>query len=1085
MRARYICDADNPAMFHICLGLKRFTMICPGELHFSERTQTCDWPEIANCHRLSRLQSSKPPPPMAFYNSTVNGFDSTPYEVAFEPKKIATKDKSLSSEGRLYEKESTSKISKTQQRKRRYRIRKQKKDIGMISSLAKWWNEPAVTSPIPHTIATTTSKYYRSNHKGNLLQPYKADIIPQTSSNLGFHVTKGSKISKPIARDIFKRTFYEGDVQTKPHIHSSAVKIPWYRPINIKSNGVADFSPSLSFKNRTSRESRLTPRKPVVISPFKPFIRKTNATPHQINNKHFQKASSAQSKRFHSTPPESPMSQWHYSLNDGRRFASLHSNYLEKGRSSENRRGVYTDTKFLDRSPQIHSKLKNENKSQQSKDHIDQDMVSSKNSLHELDGSQQEETEPFVFKDFGSLTSAPNNKNKFLRKSTQNGVGNHQPSNLRLKQLNEASEQKKPISHNRNPYQSIVYKSRVSDLQEDSSKSTMAAHGFEQDSTMSKGVGNDVYNEWTSLHGVAGIPDYNPAQALGYYTTEDSVFHEDADIPRTVSTNRLGKQSTERQNDMESNLIHKATNIPNRGIQYPVHSKHKNNVIDSSRHYLGKVTDPYRSDLRLAKLEYRDKSKGPSSIDGKYEDFPNLIISTVNRAASKAEKTPKGIYTEKENKLNLRQVSEQLKKTSFVTNRAEKYSRPEKRQWRHYNLPMFRSHRQSEITPNYGLDTPKTHNDTRLRNQNERRYHKSDSNLPYPVYSQEINNFEGRKHFDGLRDGTRNTVFQRDQPLSTSKNQKMTRKTLPAAKHFFADTKQSSVEVDSQIPEKGAGKHDGTHGKKTPQILHDDTRQFSEKNEGLGSSVSKRKKRHHINYPDSWDDSRNQRPKAKHGDRYNSQSTKSSDISLQGRIQDIRQLSNSQKAPQSDERTHQKAESFSELYEEDTFYRKALPQPIKYYTPSPSPRSSRDKHVQRPLDVKDRARSRSTSYNGREEGQSFPATLSYALHGLGGPQRSQRTYALHKPNHRNFNRMQLPIETKRFNHYSLYGLKGGSKKSTRDGNQRPVPLKDSRFQLQEEKTKAGGKESQREEMVPRTSPVEKYKTTRGNGCGFA
>ncbi|XP_071082567.1 uncharacterized protein [Haliotis cracherodii] len=58
---KYVCHPSNPRQFMICIGDQQYTMKCPGNLHFSTKTQTCDWPRNADCGRPVQVVT-KPPP---------------------------------------------------------------------------------------------------------------------------------------------------------------------------------------------------------------------------------------------------------------------------------------------------------------------------------------------------------------------------------------------------------------------------------------------------------------------------------------------------------------------------------------------------------------------------------------------------------------------------------------------------------------------------------------------------------------------------------------------------------------------------------------------------------------------------------------------------------------------------------------------------------------------------------------------------------------------------------------------------------------------------------------------------------------
>ncbi|XP_076448480.1 uncharacterized protein LOC143285139 [Babylonia areolata] len=55
----YLCNPQDPALFDICIGEQRYTMKCPGGLHFNTATQVCDWPKNADC---GHPRPAVPPP---------------------------------------------------------------------------------------------------------------------------------------------------------------------------------------------------------------------------------------------------------------------------------------------------------------------------------------------------------------------------------------------------------------------------------------------------------------------------------------------------------------------------------------------------------------------------------------------------------------------------------------------------------------------------------------------------------------------------------------------------------------------------------------------------------------------------------------------------------------------------------------------------------------------------------------------------------------------------------------------------------------------------------------------------------------
>ncbi|RUS91699.1 hypothetical protein EGW08_000525, partial [Elysia chlorotica] len=55
----FYCDKDNPNIFYRCIDGIHHTFHCPSSLHFSVKTQTCDWPHAADC--ADHFHGSGPP----------------------------------------------------------------------------------------------------------------------------------------------------------------------------------------------------------------------------------------------------------------------------------------------------------------------------------------------------------------------------------------------------------------------------------------------------------------------------------------------------------------------------------------------------------------------------------------------------------------------------------------------------------------------------------------------------------------------------------------------------------------------------------------------------------------------------------------------------------------------------------------------------------------------------------------------------------------------------------------------------------------------------------------------------------------
>lgn len=48
-RDGYICHHSDPGIFIRCINGRFYEFYCPSGLHFSTATQTCDWPDKADC----------------------------------------------------------------------------------------------------------------------------------------------------------------------------------------------------------------------------------------------------------------------------------------------------------------------------------------------------------------------------------------------------------------------------------------------------------------------------------------------------------------------------------------------------------------------------------------------------------------------------------------------------------------------------------------------------------------------------------------------------------------------------------------------------------------------------------------------------------------------------------------------------------------------------------------------------------------------------------------------------------------------------------------------------------------------------
>lgn len=57
----YVCNIHDPSKFDICIGEHKYTMSCPGGLHFNTLRQVCDWPQNADCGRPPQQHAPDPP----------------------------------------------------------------------------------------------------------------------------------------------------------------------------------------------------------------------------------------------------------------------------------------------------------------------------------------------------------------------------------------------------------------------------------------------------------------------------------------------------------------------------------------------------------------------------------------------------------------------------------------------------------------------------------------------------------------------------------------------------------------------------------------------------------------------------------------------------------------------------------------------------------------------------------------------------------------------------------------------------------------------------------------------------------------
>ena len=1142
MRARYICDIDNPSMFHICLGNKRFTMICPGELHFSERTQTCDWPEVANCRRLSRFQQSEPAPLLGFYNSTVtlSEVDSPPYKVAYDFEGENPQDITLATLGYSDDIKIESEISSTRlptpgyenkvkanvsariqgHAKRRRGNWKYSKALDRNSPLSRWWNNPVVTPAIPLSTAAPKLVGSDTKHVAGFAQPFKARISPQTSSVLGLYMPEESKLSKVPSEDYVQRKPIENKVKPIPKSYRSSVRAPWYRANKSKVNAHSDFSPSRSFKTRTSRESRLKPRKPVVISPFSPFTRGPVETENRGHNNKFQKNPSGSdrfSEEAHSRPNETPMSQRNQNLLNKHEesFDSPNSDFLEnvKHGSIQSRRDIYSNDQGVSHMTSKMNESPGKDRPHLARDHVS--LTFPEGRKFEKNTQLEPVSKPQAVAELGSLALPPVTNKLEVKQSEGGRFVNQQSSKYSSSLQYSYPKENSENSANREskPQRGSPYTSEVSNLQKESPnlqkespRVVITNRAIQASATQPEPV---MYSDWTSIHGVAGIPDYNPAQAVGFFSSKNRNIHNKA------STNNLEKQiassnsrsshsrvtinSSEKQtasirdNRMRSErqiagpkdqldrdvygfssgskqehqspgqeILQRKRFNPNDELLSPTQ------ITKMNRHNSNKATTLRGTDLSLVKHGYKSKENSDKLVlhRGHKDNTVNRVTAAASKNGIRAMKH-RNRERRRDRKSRSSPKPRTLKKTNAFSQRADPYSfrhRSTNRQQPHDPL-MLRYEGMAQKEATFGPVAPKRHSLKPSRFKNDESYSKGITDSRYRDYSRRTSSLQEKRRSDNLIDTSRYAVLKVDEPFV---NSAVTQASLHGANEVSIVPKQRSTgrELVTKVPK---------------EIMQ----------EQYNIRVTKNSKE--PVYPVS---ASNQRPVMHSADGRMSRFTQRPVILSQATHQSGSHLPEAQsyaRASKAEKPAQHQALRVSRNQLDDPLYRRNIQEPPNYYTRPPPSGFSHVTRAQSPSNIENRARSQpsgrassrssgrssskfSDTASRRAKQESYPVTLNYNLHGLSGPKRSERTYALHKPNHKNLNRIHLPVETKDISQYSLYGLRENSKTSVREGLLEPVALKDSRYKLRGVNDRA----MKSEDLTPRTSPIEKYKISRGN-----
>ncbi|GFS10664.1 polysaccharide deacetylase-like protein [Elysia marginata] len=1055
MRARYFCDMNNPSTFHICLGRKRFTMVCPGLLHFSERTQTCDWPEVASCRRLSMLQPTEFPPVLTSYNSTKASLYTQPDGVARQAPELTTQGISVPALSYFSDKNNMAEleVAKPKRRtKKRYRIKKLGKGLGMKHSVSRWWDNPVSSSVLQHTTVTPESKASLTQPKpagGAFLQPYKAKMVSPTNLIKDKYIPKDIvKTSKYTGEGNLQRKSSEYEIKPNSRFHNKITKVPWYRPLNKNIYKQTKFSPSLSFKKRNSRESRMKPIKPVVISPFKPFLTETKLAPRSKDEKKLKVDSSEKVSLLPYKPPKSYRHNKFIS-NDNNNLVSLRLKQSKKDshRSTERRRASYPYEEFrdpgqgeneLDLANKLFSELGYKKIQSVWKEHAQRGYTDTKKPSLELNEPHPAMTKPLAVKDFGSLALSKNADSWSL---SEPPVGKSLERNQALTKSSRDSNH--GLKTNVDSRHHIMPRDKTRYHQREGLKRTKAkASVIKQGKSRSKKTEPAVFNEWTSIHGVAGIPDYNPDQAMGFFTSKQGGLANSVKDPLVVNPSDTGRQIvhagvqkdsyrevqpryvTERQKNRaytsDDKYDGRSPHIPSKPSEQKMLLKH-----DSS----GFLQSGVSGDKHWS----TPKDKYDISVPSKNQDILNLI-NPVNNAASKT-KTPvtskfiRGRITE------MYQTSmphkDGSKAASLPENNAHSYGSRLERKLRQRHEPSKAGYRRgAEMASRSRASSTNMNNVKQLRHKVERSNRREIEHPSHSDHSRGIDGIGNRERTNAFEDTPRNMAVQNDQPISLSKSRKTSRHT---GEDFSTPRRPRQVDFGKPTSKKVPDNRIGLSGLTLAPV--------DQRTEALG------------------------------GRKENSRFTQySATLSRHGLTENSKHLSERKALPWNGNQTHQAVTTrFSVTNEKHPYFGGRFPKPLSSYTRPQTTGLSRITNVQ------------DKSHSGPSEQERYPVTLNYALHGRGQPRHSQRTYALHRPNHPTSNRRQLdlPVKTKNASHYSLYGLQEGPVAFAWDKKRGPTPFDDSRFQLKEKKTRSGAQESLSGEIQPRTSPIEKYNTWKG------
>ncbi|GFN93481.1 chitin deacetylase 5a [Plakobranchus ocellatus] len=1168
MRARYACDPDNPAMFHICLGRKRFTLICPGELHFNERTQTCDWPEYATCGRLSRVQLTNPSSTTSYSPKLVDldyaeGFrafndSEDPYNIGQSHSKINSVN--YKEENQLYEffregkltlkkghvkpafvpyrgqNEPTNKISYTSkssaapfnlreksdfnlkrrtrnliqgQAKRRSRIFRQRvSGEKKVSSLSKWWNNPVLTSPAPATTVFPGNKdSSRGNYASNLIQPYSANIKTKVSFPFQQNTAERAKVLKLTSSD---KNPKRRKVKASYESYRSALKVPWYRPSqHVNSNGA--ITSSYSFKTRTSREARPTPRKPMISSPFKPFTR----PPVYLTRLKHKKASRGPDDGF-VTSPLVPMGPGYRYMSDD--VSNTHgpgmSKSLDKDKQKfEENKNFKEGISYVNLKQEFH-KPHATLKAMLNKPPKQPSLSIAIEPIPDIDKSRQHAQKPLSRWAFDVPTTKPRLFVDY--RSLGSAYEQHEPSRY----ASALSDSRRSLAlgnvkHYDNSYNGSVVAVKMAEaLQE---HIIPAAHAVTD--KHNKGVYHAklamLDNDWRTLHGVSSIPDYNPAQANRYYSSiyptspKDISYRNTEEIkhkPRSNGANSLRSflDGDERGNypviEAHSDTID--SKKPDQLIQSHNHNSHITGINsaakieDNDNHFLKKkFSNMRRRNIALAKDKYDFVVGSEFSDDPKSSKaFVNHLMTEINNAAAKIEKKGtenKPTYLDKSRQRSFRSKTSMKTLPKKSEARSPIYRRrPVSRRDQHSKSPFSQPDRASQASSVF--EEPYVN---RLQDGIARTLTGAQDKMTVPTplhtrYRSEKNEEQNKSKFkNSLKSNPqserRASVFG---SYRVAKEPPM-RKTLPKLKTDSQANRHKRGPLATPLPNNINDDHSNFEEMYKLTSFPTNSQQPASKTPDQGRGISGDKE----TIAAAW--------KPKTGDRTQGSVTRYKDdhsshkpTQIAGlfpeparyRFTDARRYSFNPLALAQNQRRTQPIKEVSTHTPAYTRNRDALDISNHYFNRSPSRANHFNRlptqdfalitHALRSSSNKNKAITKLAvnSNNVRKD----PSTLNFDLHGLRAPRPAQRIFALRRPSLGKSHNQQRRAKNNDFSRHSLQGFKFNEHAVPASKTQphTPVALKDSLFELRENQHNQGAKE-----RVTRTPPVEKYKK-RAGGC---